>query len=158
MYAQNYARAYRSNSILTASPGQLVLMLFDGALNAMAIARAACDDPSGDPRRFEIIHTQLTKAQQIIAELRQKAQDEADRIAVREQSRREAERQQIVSQLRGEVGQIAVDLAGKIVGESLDDEARQRRIVERFIADLEAGESGGPDGQLPSGGDPVVAG
>lgn len=69
MYAQDYARAYRSNSILTASPGQLVLMLFDGALNALAIARTACDDSAGDPRRFEIIHTQLSKAQKIIAEL-----------------------------------------------------------------------------------------
>jgi len=69
MYAQDYARAYRANSILTASPGQLVLMLFDGALNALAIARAACDDPVGDPRRFEVIHTQLVKAQKIIAEL-----------------------------------------------------------------------------------------
>ncbi len=69
MYAQNYARAYRSNSILTASPGQLVLMLFDGALNALAIARVACDNPTGDPRRFEVIHAQLTKAQKIIAEL-----------------------------------------------------------------------------------------
>ena len=69
MYNQDYARAYRANSILTASPGQLVLMLFDGVLNALAIARTACDDPSGDPRRFEIIHAQLTKAQKIIAEL-----------------------------------------------------------------------------------------
>ena len=69
MYAQDYARAYRANSILTASPGQLVLMLFDGALNALAIARIACDDPVGDPRRFEVIHTQLVKAQKIIAEL-----------------------------------------------------------------------------------------
>jgi len=69
MYAPDYARAYRSNSILTASPGQLVLMLFDGALKALAIARTACDDPSGNPRRFEIIHAQLTKAQKIIAEL-----------------------------------------------------------------------------------------
>lgn len=69
MYAKDYARAYRSNSILTANPGQLVLMLFDGALNALAIARTACDDTSGDPRRFETIHTQLTKAQKIIAEL-----------------------------------------------------------------------------------------
>ncbi len=69
MYAQDYARAYRANSILTASPGQLVLMLFDGALNARAIARTACDDPSGDPKRFEVIHTQLVKAQKIIAEL-----------------------------------------------------------------------------------------
>jgi F-type H+-transporting ATPase subunit b len=96
------------------------------------------------------------QGQQIIAELRQKAQEEADRIAAREQSRREAEREQIVSQLRGEVGQIAVELAGRIVGESLDDEARQRRMVERFIADLEAANTG--DGHRPAGGDPVVAG
>ena len=69
MYAKDFARTYRSNSILTASPGQLVLMLFDGALKALAVARTACDDPAGDPRRFEVIHTQLTKAQKIIAEL-----------------------------------------------------------------------------------------
>ncbi len=69
MYAQDFARTYRANSILTASPGQLVLMLFDGALNALAIARAACDDNSGNPRRVEVIHTQLVKAQKIIAEL-----------------------------------------------------------------------------------------
>jgi len=69
MYAKDFARAYRANSILTASPGQLVLMLFDGALKSLAIARASCEDPSGDPRRFEVIHTQLTKAQKIIAEL-----------------------------------------------------------------------------------------
>ena len=69
MYAKDFARTYRANSILTASPGQLVLMLFDGALNSLAIARNACDDPTGDPRRFEIIHTQLSKAQRIIAEL-----------------------------------------------------------------------------------------
>ena len=75
----------------------------------------------------------------IVEELRLRAEEEADRIAVRERGRLEAERQQIVAQMRTEVGQIAVDLAGKIVGESLDDEARQRRMVERFIADLEAG-------------------
>ncbi len=69
MYAQDYARAYRANSVLTASPGQLVLMLFDGALNALAIARTACDDNSGNPRRIEVVHTQLVKAQKIIAEL-----------------------------------------------------------------------------------------
>jgi len=69
MYAKDFARTYRANSILTASPGQLVLMLFDGALNSLAIARNACDDSAGDPRRFEIIHTQLSKAQRIIAEL-----------------------------------------------------------------------------------------
>ncbi len=90
----------------------------------------------------------------IIEELRERAQEEADRIAAREHSRLEAERSQIVAQLRNEVGQIAVELAGKIVGESLDDEARQRRMVERFIADLE---SGGPESHV-AGDEPVVAG
>ena len=41
MVAQDYARTYRANSVLTASPGQLVLMLYDGALKAMAVAREA---------------------------------------------------------------------------------------------------------------------
>ena len=43
--------------------------------------------------------------------------------------------------LRGEVGRMATTLAGRIVGESLEDEARQRRTVERFLAELEASES-----------------
>jgi flagellar secretion chaperone FliS len=69
MYAQDYARTYRANSILTASPGQLVLLLFDAALNSLAIARKACDESATDPRKLELVHTQLVKAQKIIAEL-----------------------------------------------------------------------------------------
>jgi F-type H+-transporting ATPase subunit b len=42
------------------------------------------------------------------------------------------------------VGSLAVDLAGKIVGESLADEARSRGTVERFINELGAtGSAGG---------------
>jgi F-type H+-transporting ATPase subunit b len=39
--------------------------------------------------------------------------------------------------LRNEVGALATDLASKIVGEALDDQVRQSRIVDRFITDLE---------------------
>ena len=49
----------------------------------------------------------------------------------------EAERQQAVTSLRNEVGALAVELASKIVGEALDDQARQSRIVDRFLEDLE---------------------
>jgi flagellar protein FliS len=69
MVAQDCARAYRANSVLTASPGQLVLMLYDGALNALAVARGAFDMPAKDIRRFETINKQLSKARNIIAEL-----------------------------------------------------------------------------------------
>ena len=40
--------------------------------------------------------------------------------------------------LRGEVGALATELASKIVGESLADEARRSRVVERFLDDIEA--------------------
>lgn len=69
MLAQTYARTYRANAVLTASPGQLVLMLYDGALKAMAIARDAFGRPVEDPRRIEIINQQLLRAQAILSEL-----------------------------------------------------------------------------------------
>lgn len=69
MVATGYARTYRANAILTASPGQLVLMLYDGALKALTLAREAFDAPAEDPRRIEIINTQLLKAQAILSEL-----------------------------------------------------------------------------------------
>ena len=73
----------------------------------------------------------------ILEELRTKAQDEAARITAAAHASIEAERQQAITSLRNEVGALAVELASKIVGEALEDQARQSRIVDRFIEDLE---------------------
>ncbi|MDQ3358053.1 MAG: F0F1 ATP synthase subunit B, partial [Actinomycetota bacterium] len=70
---------------------------------------------------------------QIIAEMRDQAQTESARITSTAQKQIEAERQQALVQLRGEVGRLSTDLASRIVGESLHDEARQRGIVDRFL-------------------------
>ncbi|MBZ5734257.1 F0F1 ATP synthase subunit B [Nocardioides sp. TRM66260-LWL] len=78
----------------------------------------------------------------IVAELREQAQAEAARIVEHGKTQIEAERQQAVTALRAEVGALATGLAGRIVGESLEDDARQSRVVERFLADLEAGTPG----------------
>jgi flagellar protein FliS len=69
MVATGYARTYRANAVLTASPGQLVLMLYDGALKAIALAREGFDGSSDDPRRIEVINRHLLKAQAILTEL-----------------------------------------------------------------------------------------
>jgi flagellar protein FliS len=69
MVATGYARTYRANAVLTASPGQLVLMLYDGALKALFLAREAFAQSEGDPRRIEAINAQLQKAQAILGEL-----------------------------------------------------------------------------------------
>jgi flagellar protein FliS len=69
MLANAYARTYRTNAVLTASPGQLVLMLYDGVLKSLALAREAFARPGDDPRRIEVINQQLIKAQNILLEL-----------------------------------------------------------------------------------------
>jgi len=76
----------------------------------------------------------------IIAEMREQAQTEATRIVEHGKAQIEVERQQAVASLRAEVGALATGLAGRIVGESLDDEARQSRVVERFLSELESQE------------------
>jgi F-type H+-transporting ATPase subunit b len=73
----------------------------------------------------------------IIADMRKQAQDEADRILRHARAQLEAERAQAVAALRTEVGSMATELAGRIVGESLEDDDRRARTVERFIAALE---------------------
>ena len=77
----------------------------------------------------------------IIAEMREQAQAEARRITEAAQAQIAADRQQAFASLRAEVGSLSVQLASKIVGESLDDEARQSRVVDRFLADLEASQN-----------------
>jgi F-type H+-transporting ATPase subunit b len=74
---------------------------------------------------------------QIIAEMREQAQAEARRLTEAAQAQIEAERQQALNSLRAEVGTLATDLASRIVGESLTDHARQERMVDRFLDELE---------------------
>ena len=73
----------------------------------------------------------------IIEDLRSKAAEEAARITAAATASIQSERQQAMTALRNEVGALATDLASKIVGEALDDQVRQSRIVDRFITDLE---------------------
>ena len=74
---------------------------------------------------------------QILADLKEKAAEESARITAQAQVQIESERVAAVNSLRSEVGTLATQLAGKIVGEALNDDARSNRVVERFLTDLE---------------------
>ncbi len=75
---------------------------------------------------------------QLVAEAREKAAKESDRIVAAGRAQLEAERAQLMTELRAEIGGLATTLAGKIVGESLADDERANRTVDRFLAELEA--------------------
>lgn len=77
------------------------------------------------------------QAQAIKDDMLASAKAEAERISAAGQAQLESQRAQIVAELRGDLGRTSVDLASKVVGESLQDDALKRRTVERFLADLE---------------------
>jgi F-type H+-transporting ATPase subunit b len=119
----------------------------EGGLQRAEEAQAAAD------QRLEQYKEQLAEAKheaarlreeakeqgaQIIAEMREQAQAEARRLVDAAHAQIDADRQLAIQMLRTEVGTLAVDLAGRVVGEALEDEARQRRVVERFLEDLES--------------------
>jgi F-type H+-transporting ATPase subunit b len=78
---------------------------------------------------------------QIIAEMKEQGQAEYARLTAAAQAQIEADRQHALVALRAEVGSLSVELASRVIGESLESEARQRRIVDRFLDQLE-GQSG----------------
>jgi F-type H+-transporting ATPase subunit b len=97
--------------------------------------RAQLNDARQEAAR---IRQEATKqGAQIIAEMRDQAQAEARRVTEAAQSQLAADRQQALAALRQEVGALAVDLAGKIVGESLADQATQGRLIDRFLDELD---------------------
>ena len=102
--------------------------------------RAQLDDARHEASRIrEEAHEQ---GAQIIAEMRERAEAEARRITDAAQSQIESDRQQALVSLRVEVGSLATELASRIVGESLADTARQGRMVDRFLDEIEAGTAG----------------
>ncbi|QRY41585.1 F0F1 ATP synthase subunit B [Microbacterium hominis] len=73
----------------------------------------------------------------IVAEAKDMASAEASRLTAAAHTQIEAERQTALVSLRSEVGTLALDLAGGVIGESLSDDAKAKGVVDRFLADLE---------------------
>lgn len=76
----------------------------------------------------------------IVTEAKQNASAEAERLTAAAHTQIEAERLAAAVSLRSEVGTLALDLAGGVIGETLSDDAKAQAVVDRFLADLEASE------------------
>lgn len=111
--------------------------------------RAQLDDARHEAARLR--SEAQEQGTQIIAEMRERAQAEARRITESAQAQIEAERQAALQSLRTEVGTLSVELASRIVGESLADTARQGRMVDRFLEELESRNGTAPSAAAGTG-------
>lgn len=86
----------------------------------------------------------LTRAQKVAQDTRDAdlaaTRAELDRIREQAASEIEAEKQRAVAELRGEVADLALAAAGRVLGESLTDD-RQRRLVREFLASADTADA-----------------
>lgn len=83
-----------------------------------------------------VIEEARVAGDQMKAEIVAKANEEASQVIAKARAEADSERSRALTEARREVGELSVDLAGKIVGESLDPKAH-KALVERYLADLE---------------------
>ena len=95
---------------------------------AMASARheAAQLRAQAEEQRREIVAGASAEAEARVAE-----------IITRGHAQLGAEQQQAIRQLKTDLGNLAVELAEKILGEALADDQRQERLIERFLSHIE---------------------
>jgi F-type H+-transporting ATPase subunit b len=84
----------------------------------------------------KIIEEARQAAEQMRADIIAKAEADAEQIRERARDEAAGEMSRALAEARSQVGDISVDLAGKIVGESLDQKAHQA-LIDRYLADIE---------------------
>ena len=88
-----------------------------------------------------IIEEARQTAEQLRVDIQAKAEAEAQQTVIRAQEEIRAERDRVFQELRGQVGEIAVELAGRVVGASLDEQAH-RRLIDEYIDEVGAAGNG----------------
>jgi len=89
----------------------------------------------------EIREAAREDGKKIVAEAKDSASAEAARLTATAHTQIEAERQSAFVSLRSEVGSLALDLAGGVIGETLSDDKKAQAVVDRFLAELEESET-----------------
>ena len=82
-----------------------------------------------------IIEEARRTAEQLRAEIAARAEREAETTVARAREEIRAERDRVFQQLRSDVAEIAVGLAGRVVGESLDPKAHER-LIDQYIDEV----------------------
>ncbi|MEX2458145.1 MAG: F0F1 ATP synthase subunit B [Actinomycetota bacterium] len=100
----------------------------------------------------KIIEEARQTAEALRKDLTEKAEQDAQAIVARAQDTIRAERERAFQDLKAQVGELSVELATRVVGESLDRE-RQLRLVDQYNEDLTRQGGSGPSSTGGGGGD-----
>ena len=89
-----------------------------------------------------IIEEARGSAEQVRKDLISKAEKDAESVVARAQEQIEAERNRTIQELHGQIADISLELAEKVVGRSVDGQA-QRDLVDAYIREVSGMQNGG---------------
>ena len=85
----------------------------------------------------EIREAARARGKEIEAEARARAEEEARRIIEAGEKQLQAARDQVVAELRNEMGQNSISLAERLLGTELSDTTRRSNTIDEFLSELD---------------------
>jgi F-type H+-transporting ATPase subunit b len=88
--------------------------------------------------RDKIIRDARTATERMLTEAKEKSHSEADAMVKRARDIIEREKINAINEVKREVAQLAIEVASKVVSETLKSDAKQQKLMERYIKEIEA--------------------
>jgi len=96
-----------------------------------AILRKARDE------RDKIIRDARLSTERMLSEAKEKSQSEADAMVKRARELIEREKNSAIAEVKREVAGLAIEVASKVVGETLKSDAEQQKLIERYLKEIQ---------------------
>jgi len=87
--------------------------------------------------RDKILRDARVAYDRMMAEAKEKGQSESDALVRRARELIEREKVTAVAEVKREVARLAIEVASKVVGETLKSDAEQQKLISRYISEIE---------------------
>jgi F-type H+-transporting ATPase subunit b len=88
--------------------------------------------------RDKILRDARMAYDRMMAEAKEKGQSESDALVRRARELIEREKVTAITEVKREVARLAIEVASRVVGETLKSDAEQQKLIERYIKETEA--------------------
>jgi F-type H+-transporting ATPase subunit b len=87
--------------------------------------------------RDKIIRDARLSTERMLAEAKEKSQSEADAMVKRAKELIEREKNTAIAEVKREVAGLAIEVASKVVSETLKNNAEQQKLIGRYLKEIE---------------------
>jgi F-type H+-transporting ATPase subunit b len=87
--------------------------------------------------RDKIIRDARTATERMLTEAKEKSQSEADAMVKRAKELIEREKNTAIAEVKREVASLAIEVASRVVSETLKSDAEQQKLIGRYLKEIE---------------------